>query len=153
MFLILQQRGFDIASRDTQMYVKKWRTRKVKQIGHSAWHFRRKFAPPLLPSISAHVHMYCVSPTETKPQSKGVYFFLNRAENFFLQIGQYGYLKIHNFILIPNLKAKFKKKHSTKKLFTKNCPFASFFKINLYFSQFRLQIWNESKTLRILDPY
>ena len=37
-------------------------------------------------------------------------------------------------------------------LFTKNCPFASFFKINLYFSQFRLQSWNENKILRILVP-
>ena len=40
-------------------------------------------------------------------------------------------------------------------MFTKNCSFASFFKINLYlcpFSQFRLQIWNENKILRILVP-
>ena len=59
---------------------------------------------------------------------------------------------MQNFTLIPNPKAKLKKKHSTKKLFTKNCPFASFFKINLYFSQFRLQIWNENKILRILVP-
>ena len=44
------------------------------------------------------------------------------------------------------------KKHSTEKLFTKNWPFASFFKINHYlcpFSQFRLQIWNENKILRL----
>ena len=26
-----------------------------EEIGLSAWHFRRKFTPPLLPSISAHV--------------------------------------------------------------------------------------------------
>jgi len=56
---------------------------------------------------------------------------------------------MQNLTLIPNPKAKFKKKHSTKKLFTKNCPFASFFKINLHFSQFRLQIWNENKILSI----
>ena len=40
---------------DTQMCVQKWTTRKVRQIGYSACHFRRKFAPPLLPSISTHV--------------------------------------------------------------------------------------------------
>ena len=62
---------------------------------------------------------------------------------------------MQNFTLIPNPKAKLKKKHSTKKLFTKNCPFACFFKINLYlrtFSQHHLQIWNENKILRILVP-
>ena len=40
-------------------------------------------------------------------------------------------------------------------MFTKNCSFASFFKINLYlcpFSQFCLQIWNENKILLILVP-
>ena len=62
---------------------------------------------------------------------------------------------MQNFTLIPNPKAKLKKKHSTKKLFTKNCPFASFFKINLYlctFFEFRLKTWNENKILRILVP-
>jgi len=62
---------------------------------------------------------------------------------------------MQNFTLIPNPKAKFKKKRSAKKLFTQNCSFASFFKINLYvcpFSQVRLQIWNENKILRILVP-
>ena len=59
---------------------------------------------------------------------------------------------MQNLTLIPNPKAKLKKKHSTTKLFTKNCPFASCFKINLYFSQIRLQIWNENKILRILVP-
>ena len=84
------------------------------------------------------------------------YFFQKTAQSFFPQIGQYGYLKMQNLTLILNPKAKLKKKHSTKKLFTKNCPFASFFKINLYFnlykSQFCLQIWNENKILRILVP-
>ena len=50
---------------------------------------------------------------------------------------------------------KIKKKSSTKRLFTQNCSFASFFQINLYlcpFSLFRLQIWNENKILRILVP-
>ena len=50
---------------------------------------------------------------------------------------------------------KIKKKTLNQKviqLFTKNCPLASFFKINIYFSQFRLQIWNESKILHILVP-
>ena len=36
-------------------------------------------------------------------------FFLNRAENFFLQIGQYGYQKTQNFMLIPNPKTKLEK--------------------------------------------
>jgi len=58
---------------------------------------------------------------------------------------------MQNSTLIPNPKAKLKK-HSTKKLITQNCHFASFFKINLYFSQFRLQIWNDNKILRILVP-
>jgi len=58
---------------------------------------------------------------------------------------------MQNLTLIPNSKAKLKK-NTTKKLFTKNCPFASFFKINLYFSQFLLQIWNENKILCILVP-
>ena len=31
------------------------------------------------------------------------------AKAFFLQIGQYGYQKMQNFMLIPNLKMKFKK--------------------------------------------
>ena len=30
-------------------------------------------------------------------------------KSFFLQIGQYGYEKMQNFMLIPNLKTKFKK--------------------------------------------
>ena len=58
---------------------------------------------------------------------------------------------MQNFTLIPNPKAKLKK-NTTKKLFTKNCPFASFFKINLNFFQFLLQIWNENKILHILVP-
>ena len=61
---------------------------------------------------------------------------------------------MQNFTLIPNLKAKFKKTLYLK-VIHKNCPFACFFKINLYlhtFSQFRLQIWNENKILRILVP-
>jgi len=58
---------------------------------------------------------------------------------------------MQNSTLIPNPKAKLKK-HSTKKLITQNCHFASFFKIKLYFSQFRLQIWNDNKILRILVP-
>ena len=36
----------------------------------------------------------------------GYYFLKNRAENFFLKIDQYGYLKTQNFTLIPNPKAK-----------------------------------------------
>jgi len=46
-------------------------TRKVQQIGLSAWHFRRKVT---CPSHSQHLCacMYCVSPTETKAQSLGV---------------------------------------------------------------------------------
>ena len=84
--------------------------RKVRQIGHNAWHFRRKFAPPLLPSIS--VHVCTASPRRRQNHRVKEYrlhnIFLNRAENFFLQIGQYGYLKMQNLTLIPNPKAKFK---------------------------------------------
>ena len=136
------------------MCVLKWTTRKVRQIGRSAWHFRRKFAPPLLPSISAYVCTASPPPRQNHrvKEYRVPNIFFNRAENFFLQIGQYGYLKMQNFTRIPNPKAKIKKKHSTKKLFTKNCPFASFCKIILYFSQFRLQIWNENKILHILVP-
>jgi len=58
---------------------------------------------------------------------------------------------MQNLTLIPDPKTKLKK-YSSKKLFTKDCPLARFFKRNLYFSQFRLQIWNENKILRILVP-
>ena len=53
--MVRQPHRFSI---DTQMCVQKLTTRKVRQIGHSAWHLC--------------ACMYCVSPTETKPYSKGV---------------------------------------------------------------------------------
>ena len=43
----------------------------------------------------------------------------------------------------------------TKKLFSKNCFFDSFFKLTFYqctFSQFLLQIWNKHKILQFLAP-
>jgi len=77
------------------------------------------------------------------------------AENFFLQICRSIWIpKTENFTLIPNPKSKLKKTLN-QKFFSKNCPFASFFKINLYlctFSQFCLQIWNKNKILSILVP-
>jgi hypothetical protein len=54
-------------------------------------------------------------------------FSKKRAENFFLEIGQYGYHEMQNFTLIPNPKAKLKKTHA-KKLFSKNCFFDQFLK-------------------------
>ena len=42
------------------------RTKVFRQIGHSAWHFRRNFVSPP-PTQHLCACMYCVSPTETKP--------------------------------------------------------------------------------------
>ena len=52
-------------------------------------------------------------------------------------------------------KDKIENNRMTKKLFPKNCFFASFLKITFNectFSQFRLQIWNKHKILRFLVP-
>ena len=56
------------------------------------------------------------------------YFSQNRAENFFLQIGQYGYQNKQNFKLIPNPKTKIKKNAPIKSYY-KKLLFASVFKI------------------------
>ena len=68
---------------------------------------------------------------------------------------QYGYQKMQNFTLNPNPKAKLKKMHA-KKLFSKNCFFASFLQKTFYwcnFSQFHLQIWSKHKILCFWYPY
>jgi len=40
-----------------------------------------------------------------------LYFPQNRAETFFLQIGQFGYQTTQNFMLVPNPKKKVIKMH------------------------------------------
>ena len=92
----IDQRGYSLHIEEQTL-----RTTKVlRQIGCSARHFRRNFASP------------DPSPDRDKTiESRSIdhlLFFKNRAENFFLLIGQYGYQKTKNFTLIPNPKAKFK---------------------------------------------
>ena len=63
------------------------------------------------PSSPVSLRMYVL---RLPDRDKTIYFFLNRAENIFRQIGQYGYLKMQNLTLIPNPKAKLKKNTQPK---------------------------------------
>jgi hypothetical protein len=92
-----------------------------EQIGHNAWHFRRKFATPLLPSISAHV---CTASPPPRQNHRVKEYRADphtshkiEQKTVFLQIGQYGDQKMQNFMLIPNLKTKLRKKVQIKSYF------------------------------------
>ena len=95
------QRGYSLYVEEHTL-----RTTKVlRQIGCSARHFRRNFASP--------------APSPNQDKTIELIFFKNRADNFFLEIGQYGYQKTQNFTLIPNPKAKFKKNAGQKSYYQK----------------------------------
>ena len=83
---------------------KKWTTKDLGQIGHSAWHFRRKVAPNHQDKIEQNT--------------------------FCLKIGQYGNQKMLNFT--PILNPKKNTEHSNQTLFLKNWLFCQFFPFLFY---------------------
>ena len=64
------------------------------------------------------------------------YFFQNTAQIFFSQVGQYGYQKTQNFMLIPNLKMKLRKIEPIKSYLKIKLAKIQFFENNFFAMRF-----------------
>ena len=96
-----------------QMCAQKWTTKKVKEIGHSAWYFRKKFASPSPPRQKNRNQEYRADPYSA-------FFSQNRAENFFSSNSSIWVPKNAEFYADSKSEDKIKIKCTNKKLFLKN---------------------------------
>ena len=107
-----------------------WTMKEVRQIGHSAWLFRRNLASP--PPTQHH----CACTYVLRPHNQEKTTEIRSIE-------------------LPNPKSKFRRSAKNKKLFKKSSK-KQFFIVTFYwctFFNFFLWIWNQRKILRFWYPY